>query len=77
MTIKTAEIVFVKFGIRHFMMSVFNLSIILIETRIKPIFFNLLRIRRIFNIYFDIWINGPQSTNPNYLKNEKSEHLIG
>ena len=24
-----------------------------------------------------IWINGPQSTNPNYLKNAKSEHLIG
>ena len=25
----------------------------------------------------DIWINGPQSINPNYLKNAKSEHLIG
>ena len=24
-----------------------------------------------------IWINGPQGTNPNYLKNAKSEHLIG
>ena len=24
-----------------------------------------------------IWINRPQSTNPNYLKNAKSEHLIG
>jgi hypothetical protein len=24
-----------------------------------------------------IWITGPQSTNPKYLKNAKSEHLIG
>ena len=24
-----------------------------------------------------IWITGPQSTNPKYLRNAKSEHLIG
>ena len=24
-----------------------------------------------------MWINGPQSTHPNYLKNAKSENLIG
>jgi hypothetical protein len=24
-----------------------------------------------------IWITGPHSTNPKYLKNAKSEHLIG
>jgi hypothetical protein len=28
-------------------------------------------------LFTPIWINGPQSTNPNYLKNSKSEHLIG
>jgi hypothetical protein len=30
-----------------------------------------------FRFFFGIWITRPQSTNPKYLKNAKSEHLIG
>ena len=36
--------------------------------------------KRHFNEHFrrqGIWITGPQSTNPKYLKNAKSENLIG
>jgi hypothetical protein len=35
------------------------------------------RVLQEFEYEMIIWITGPQSTNPKYLKNAKSEHLIG